>query len=45
MAVQYKDYYQSLGLPRTDSDADIKKDFRKLDREFTHDGVKDKMRV
>ncbi|HWY30803.1 MAG TPA: J domain-containing protein [Candidatus Acidoferrum sp.] len=42
MAVQYKDYYQILGVPRTASDADIKKSFRKLAREFHPDVAKDK---
>lgn len=45
MAVQYKDYYQSLGVPRTASDADIKKSFRKLAREFHPDVAKDKKRA
>jgi curved DNA-binding protein len=42
MAVQYKDYYQILGVPRTASDVDIKKSFRKLAREFHPDVAKDK---
>jgi curved DNA-binding protein len=42
MAVQYKDYYQILGVPRTATDADIKKSFRKLAREFHPDVAKDK---
>ena len=45
MAVQYKDYYQSLGVPRTASDADIKKSFRKLAREFHPDVAKDKKKA
>src|ERR1700678_3097447 len=45
MAVQYKDYYETLGVPRTASDADIKKSFRKLAREFHPDVAKDKKRA
>src|ERR1700742_686390 len=45
MAVQYKDYYQSLGVPRTASDADIKKTFRKLAREYHPDVAKDKKKA
>jgi curved DNA-binding protein len=42
MAVQFKDYYQILGVPRTASDGDIKKAFRKLAREYHPDVAKDK---
>ena len=42
MPVQYKDYYQILGVPRTASDADIKKSFRKLAREYHPDVAKNK---
>src|SRR3954471_21211610 len=45
MAVRYKDYYESLGVPRNASDADIKKAFRKLAREYHPDVAKDKKRA
>ena len=45
MSVQYKDYYASLGVPRTASDADLKKAFRKLAREYHPDVAKDKKRA
>lgn len=42
MAVQYKDYYQILGVARTASEDDIRKAFRKLAREYHPDVAKDK---
>jgi curved DNA-binding protein len=42
MPVQYKDYYQILGVPRTASETDIKKAFRKLAREYHPDVAKNK---
>ena len=45
MAVQYKDYYSTLGVPRTADDATIKKSFRKLAREYHPDVAKDKKRA
>jgi curved DNA-binding protein len=45
MAVQYKDYYETLGVPRNAPDVEIKKSFRKLAREYHPDVAKDKKRA
>ncbi|HEY5297516.1 MAG TPA: DnaJ C-terminal domain-containing protein [Verrucomicrobiae bacterium] len=42
MPVQYKDYYASLGVPRTASADEMKKAFRKLARQHHPDVAKDK---
>ncbi len=42
MPVQYKDYYDTLGVLRTASETDIKKAFRNLARKYHPDVAKDK---
>ena len=39
--MEYRDYYATLGVPRTASQADIKKAFRKLARKYHPDANKD----
>src|SRR5579872_4015095 len=42
MPVQFKDYYEVLGVPRTASEDEIKKSFRKLARQYHPDVAKTK---
>ena len=45
MPVQYKDYYETLGVPRTASGDELKKSFRKLARQYHPDVAKDKKKA
>ncbi|MGA2787217.1 MAG: J domain-containing protein [Verrucomicrobiota bacterium] len=45
MPVQYKDYYEILGVPRTASADELKKSFRKLARQYHPDVAKDKKKA
>jgi len=42
MALEFKDYYTTLGVARTASDDEIRKAFRKLARQFHPDVAKNK---
>lgn len=42
MAVEFKDYYATLGVPRTATDDELKKAFRALARKYHPDVAKDK---
>ena len=42
MAIEFKDYYKTLGVERTASDEAIRKAFRKLARQYHPDVAKDK---
>ncbi len=42
MAVQFRDYYETLGVKKTASDDEIRSAFRKLARKYHPDVAKDK---
>src|ERR1051326_4007775 len=42
MPVEFKDYYETLGVDRNASDEDIRRAFRKLARQYHPDVAKDK---
>src|ERR1700756_5239644 len=42
MPVQFRDYYETLGVPKTASEEDIRSAFRKLARKYHPDVAKDK---
>jgi curved DNA-binding protein len=45
MPVRYKDYYETLGVPRTASADELKKSFRKLARQYHPDVARDKKKA